>query len=148
MTNYLEHVFDGVDASIKLDEEQKKVIITEGDLEVIAGAGSGKTTTIVAKVKYLIDVKNIDPSRILLISYTNKATEELKARIQKDFALPISILTFHKLGLQLISQIKSVDIQNDFNSIIGKLIQKQRKKERLDFYFIQKNIERKMTFQN
>lgn len=146
MTNYLEHVFDGVDASIKLDEEQKKVIITEGDLEVIAGAGSGKTTTIVAKVKYLIDVKNIDPSRILLISYTNKATEELKARIQKDFALPISILTFHKLGIQLINQIKNVDIQNDFNSIIEEFIQKQRKKRKIGFLFYTKKYRKKNDF--
>ena len=69
---------------------------------VISGEGSGKTTTMVAKVKYLIEVKKVNPEDILMISYTNKATEELIDRIKKDFHLPIDILTFHKLGLKMI----------------------------------------------
>lgn len=143
MNDYLDHIFEKVDASIKLDEEQKKVVLKEGDLEVIAGAGSGKTTTIVAKVKYLIEQKGVDPSKILLISYTNKATEELKDRIRNDFGLPISILTFHKLGLQLISQTRSVDIKISSDSIIEKIIQKQRKKRKLRFLFYTRKYRKK-----
>lgn len=146
MNDYLDHIFDEIDASIKLDEEQKKVVLTEGDLEVIAGAGSGKTTTMVAKVKYLIDIKKVDPSKILFISYTNKATEELKIRIQKDFKLPISILTFHKLGLCLINQIKSIDIQNDSNFIIEKFIQKQIRKRKFIFLFYVRKYRKKKDF--
>jgi len=146
MNDYLEHIFDEVDPSIKLDEEQKKVVLSEGDLEVIAGAGSGKTTTIVAKVKYLIEQKRINPNEILLISYTNKATEELKDRIQKDFGLPISILTFHKLALQLINQVRSVDIKSSSDSMIEKIIQMQKKKRRFRFLFYTKKYRKKKDF--
>ncbi len=135
MEFYLEHIFDEVDSTIRLDEEQKQVVITDGDLQVIAGAGSGKTTTMVAKVKYLIDIKKVDPSKILLISYTNKATEELRNRIQKEFHLPISILTFHKLGLELIKQTRSIDIQTSPNDIIEEIIQKYKKKRKILFLF-------------
>lgn len=134
MQDYLNHMFDNVDTSITLDEEQKKVVVTEGDLEVIAGAGSGKTTTMVAKVKYLIDIKKVPPNQILLISYTNKATEELKSRIQKDFHLPVAILTFHKLGLQIIQQTKSVDIKTDTTDIIENMIKNFQKKRKLRFF--------------
>lgn len=44
---------------------------------VIAGAGAGKTTTIAAKVKYLVEKKHIEPDQILVISFTNKAVGEL-----------------------------------------------------------------------
>ena len=146
MKDYLDHIFDKVDSTIKLDEEQKKVIVTEGDLQVIAGAGSGKTTTMVAKVKYLIDIKEVDPSKILLISYTNKATEELKSRIQDDFKLPISIFTFHKLGLELIKQVKSVDIKTNSLDIIEKLIQNQKKKRKFRFLIYTKKYRKKKDF--
>lgn len=122
MEGYLKHIFDEVDASIQLDEEQKEVVQTEGDLLVIAGAGSGKTTTMVAKVKYLVEIKKVNPQEILLISYTNKATEELEMRIQKGFGLPISILTFHKLGLQILNQKNKKTIKSDSQELIQKMI--------------------------
>ncbi len=122
MEEYLEHIFDEVDPNIQLDEEQKEVVKKDGDLLVIAGAGSGKTTTMVAKVKYLVEIKKVNPKEILLISYTNKATEELKTRIQKDFGLPISILTFHKLGLKILNQKNKRIIKSDSKDIIQKII--------------------------
>lgn len=143
MQDYLDHIFDHVDVNIKLDEEQKRVVLAEGDLEVIAGAGSGKATTMVAKVKYLVDIKKVDPSNILLISYTNKATEELKTRIQKDFGLPIDILTFHKLGLELIRQTKSVDIKTDFLDTIEKIIKEFQKKRKISFFIYTRKYRKK-----
>ena len=47
-------------------------------------AGAGKTTTVAAKVKYLVDKKKVDPRQILVISFTNKAVNELKERIQRE----------------------------------------------------------------
>lgn len=129
MKFYLDHIFDHVDPTIHLDDEQQKVVTTEGDLLVIAGAGSGKTTTMVAKVKYLIEIKNIDPKEILLISYTNKATEELKERIMNQFQLPISILTFHKLGMLLLKQRQTITIKTDIHKIVDQII-KEMQEER------------------
>ena len=61
---------------------------------VISSAGSGKTSSIVGKVKYLIEIKHIEPQNILLISYTNKAAAELTDRMGIE---GLRGYTFHKL---------------------------------------------------
>lgn len=121
--NYLEHIFDSVDSSIHLDEEQKQVVKENGDLLVIAGAGSGKTTTMVAKVKYLVEIEKVSPKEILMISYTNKATEELMERIQKQMQLSIDILTFHKFGLQILKSQKSVHVKANSKEVVQKVLE-------------------------
>lgn len=135
MQDYLNHIFDEVDPNIHLDEEQKQVVVEDGDMLVIAGAGSGKTTTMVAKVKYLIEVKKVNPEDILMISYTNKATEELIDRIKKDFHLPIDILTFHKLGLKMIKKYKNISISTDNYLFLEKVIKQMRKTNKWRFQF-------------
>jgi len=52
-----------------LTEEQKQVILEEGDLVVIAGPGTGKTYTLINKIKYLLENKNILPEKILVLTY-------------------------------------------------------------------------------
>lgn len=104
---YFDHMFDKVDPAILLDDEQRKAILIDEDYSlVIAGAGSGKTTTMAAKVKYLVEIKKIDPRQIILLAFTNKAASELDARINEDFQLGVSVLTFHKLGAEFIRKIK------------------------------------------
>ncbi len=101
--DYLDHVLYDVDPNIVLDEDQRRVILTDEDYTlVIAGAGAGKTTTVAAKVKYLVDRQGIDPNQILVISFTNKAVNELKDRIQKDLKIPCIIATFHSTGNTII----------------------------------------------
>ncbi len=105
--DYFDHMFDEVDADIKLDEEQRKAILVDEDYSlIIAGAGSGKTTTMAAKVKFLVEKKNVDPKQIILLAFTNKAADELDERINGDFKLGVSVLTFHKLGAEFIRKIK------------------------------------------
>lgn len=88
-----------------LDLQQRKVVLCDEDRTlVLAGAGSGKTLTIAAKVKYLFDVKKVNPKDILLISFTNKSAEEMTNRIQKNLNIPITATTFHKLGLDILKQ--------------------------------------------
>lgn len=86
-----------------LDEQQRKVVISDEDRTlVLAGAGSGKTLTIAAKVKYLCEVKHVEPKDILLISFTNKSAAEMTERIQNKLGIPVEATTFHKLGLDII----------------------------------------------
>ncbi|WP_338096063.1 UvrD-helicase domain-containing protein [Methanorbis rubei] len=98
--------FDDIDGK-SLDIQQRTVAVTDEDnILVIAGAGTGKTLTICGKVRYLIEKKQINPNEILLISYTNKATEELRNRVSRGMDVSIDAKTFHKLGLSLITTSK------------------------------------------
>ena len=96
---YFDNMYKGIDDSINLDEEQCKAILADEKYSlIIAGAGTGKTTTMVSKVKYLVDKKNAIPERILVMSYTRKATEEIENRIKEYFDLNVHVTTFHSLG--------------------------------------------------
>ena len=100
---YLDNVLTQVDPKIKLDEEQRRVVLSDEDYTlVIAGAGAGKTTTVSAKVKYLVEKKGISPEQILVISFTNKAVGELRDKINKDLKIPCPVTTFHKTGYAIL----------------------------------------------
>lgn len=104
LRNLLEEHKDFFDNCLKypLDEQQRRSIVSEEDnCLVVSSAGSGKTSSIVGKVKYLIEIKKVNPTRILLISYTNKAAAELTERMRIE---GLRGYTFHKLALDLIGQ--------------------------------------------
>ncbi|WP_295795400.1 UvrD-helicase domain-containing protein [uncultured Treponema sp.] len=95
-------LFSNVDGK-NLDFQQRTAVITDEDrILVLAGAGSGKTLTIAAKVKYLCEVKNINPNEILLVSFTKKSAQEMTERIQNRLGINAQATTFHKLGLKII----------------------------------------------
>lgn len=101
---YFDGILKKVDKNILLDEDQRRVILTDEDYcLVIAGAGAGKTTTVAAKVKFLVDKKNIKPSQILVVSFTNKAVNELKEKINKELEIDCPIATFHSVGNAIIN---------------------------------------------
>lgn len=86
-----------------LDKEQTKIVLDSSKhLLVVAGAGSGKTLTILGKLKYLIKKKDIDPKEIICISFTAKASEDLKRKIKEDLSLDVDVFTFHKLALSIL----------------------------------------------
>ena len=85
-----------------LDLQQRLVCITDDDyMLVVAGAGSGKTVTVEAKVKYLVERMGINPKEILVTSFTKKTVNELKERIG-DINRDVDVTTFHALGLKII----------------------------------------------
>ena len=95
--------FDTVLGKYPLDPQQRDSIVKlEDNCLVIASAGSGKTSTILGKAKYLVEKRGIDPSKILLITYTRKAANELHERMKIE---GITCSTFHALAYQIIAQI-------------------------------------------
>lgn len=100
--------YDGLFSNIdgkSLDGQQRRAVVTDEErILVLAGAGSGKTLTISAKVKYLCKVKRINPGEILLVSFTRKSAEEMTERIQRRLGLSAEATTFHKLGLEIIKK--------------------------------------------
>jgi DNA helicase-4 len=87
-----------------LDEYQSRVVLSnELATLVIAGAGSGKSLTIIGKIVYLVKICNINPNDILCISFTNDATINLKNNIKKTYNFDIDIYTFHKLSLTILN---------------------------------------------
>ena len=93
-------LFDDLDGK-SLDSQQRNAIVVDEDaVRVIAGAGSGKTFTIQGKVRYLTEKRDVDPSEILAISFSNASVNDLEERI----AEPIDIKTFHKVGKDILTQ--------------------------------------------
>lgn len=102
----LKAYFDNIEEK-KLDDQQRTAVLTdEYSNLIIAGAGSGKTLTILAKVQYLIEQKNIKPNEILLLSFTKKTVAELNERLQK-LNLGVQATTFHKLGYDVIKKFQA-----------------------------------------
>ena len=90
--------FDNING-YSLDLNQRKIILDNTDnVLVVAGAGSGKTLTIVGKIKYLVEKEYVNPKDILCISFTNETVNSLKEKLDMD----IDIYTFHKLSLEIL----------------------------------------------
>lgn len=101
-----------------LDETQVKAIkCNENAVLVSAGAGSGKTLTIMGKIKYLIENMNVKSSEILCISFTNEAVNSLKNKLL-SIGYNIDVFTFHKLSLNIIGKNYSIVDDNYLSYII------------------------------
>jgi DNA helicase-4 len=124
----LSDYFENIEGK-KLDDQQITALITdEYSNLIIAGAGSGKTLTILGKVKYLIEKKNINPENILLLSFTKKTVSELNLRLQ-NISLDVKATTFHKLGYDTIknNQIGTPVLTND--NTLNKLVKEYFEKD-------------------
>lgn len=81
------------------DEQKKAVLTTDGPMMILAGAGSGKTRTIIARIVHLIKGKNINPWEILAVTFSNRAANEMRERIIKTMpdisTNQLNLSTFH-----------------------------------------------------
>lgn len=124
---YFDNILSDIDSKIRLDEEQRRAVIVDDDYcLLVAGAGAGKTTTMAAKVKYLVEKKGVNPEEIIVISYTNKAIGELKDRINKQLRIPVRICTFHSLGYDIVRRFSSKlpEIRINSYQIIFEMLEK------------------------
>jgi DNA helicase-2/ATP-dependent DNA helicase PcrA len=102
----------------ELNEEQRKAVTHPGGpLLVLAGAGSGKTRVLTYRIAYLIEYKGVDPSSIMAITFTNKAAEEMKERIERliPWAKGMLVSTFHSACVRILrSDIERLGYNRNF----------------------------------
>ena len=89
-----------------LNAQQKEAVTTlDGPIMILAGAGSGKTRVIIQRIAYLIQKKQVPPQQIIAVTFTNKAAEEMRKRLQGILSGKqegIHLSTFHSLGVGLL----------------------------------------------
>ena len=131
----LEHsrqLFDQVESRPLSEEQARAVICFDNRVQLVAAAGSGKTSTMVAKAAYAIQRGIAAPGQILMLAFNKQAAEELDARARQAFARlgqpgwQVQAATFHALGLQVIGQASgrkphvpdwAIDAQAGFNKL-------------------------------
>lgn len=118
-----------------LNQQQKDALkVTEGVVLVTAGAGSGKTRLLTHRIAFLIQEKNISPYNILAITFTNKATNEMKQRLEQMIGGGVWISTFHSMCVRILRE--NIDLidgysknftiiaENDKDRILKELLKK------------------------
>ncbi len=100
----------------ELDKDQVKAVTSKRRrILVLAGAGSGKSLTIIGRVKYLIHELNVNPKDILCISFTNDAVDNLKNDLNEK---EVEVMTFHKLALKVIGRKKDILTEDMLTDVI------------------------------
>ncbi|QHE87216.1 UvrD-helicase domain-containing protein [Hydrogenophaga sp. BPS33] len=104
------NLLDRVESKPLTEEQARAVVYFDNRVQVVASAGSGKTSTMVAKAAYAIHRGFVTPERILLLAFNKQAAEELKERAAQAFerlgmeGVTVEASTFHALGLRLIGK--------------------------------------------
>ncbi|MCQ8117815.1 UvrD-helicase domain-containing protein [Methylomonas rosea] len=141
--------FDQVETNPLTEAQRKACIIDEQHNLVLAGAGTGKTSTMIGRAGYLIKAGLANPEQILMLAYARKAAEEMDERIQSKLGIEnLTVKTFHSLGLRIISQVEGVVPSIDkmaeddtlraafVDSQIQSLLEDERYRSRLLTYFL------------
>ena len=105
-----------------LNEQQKNAVMqVEGPVIVFAGAGTGKTKTLTSRIAYMIQEKGINPRNILAITFTKKATNEMRERVVGmcgNDAKYVTISTIHSLCARILRQtITKIGYEKNFEII-------------------------------
>ncbi len=102
-----------------LNLKQKQAVVeTEGPMMILAGAGSGKTRTLVSRITYLLEEKNISPYQVLALTFSNKAAGEMRDRVSRDVSADVGALqvtTFHSFCARVLrSEANHIGLSKNF----------------------------------
>ena len=97
-------LFESLESYPLTDEQRRAIVIDETCNLIVAGAGSGKTSTIIGKVSYLIEKGLAAPEDVLLIAFNKDVALEMDERINSKLGLKLKVKTFHSLGLEIIAE--------------------------------------------
>jgi DNA helicase-4 len=98
--------FDSIELNPLTSNQRIAIVTDEKRTLVVAGAGTGKTSTIVGKAGYLIERGLAQPEELLLISFARGAKDEMYERVQSRLGLLLRVETFHSLGLSIIAEVE------------------------------------------
>jgi len=99
--------FDHIESQPLTISQRKACVTNEQFNLVLAGAGTGKTSTMIARAGYLLQADLVKPAQILMLAYANKAAEEMQERVEKRLnTSAFNVKTFHSLGKSIISQVE------------------------------------------
>jgi len=111
---------------ISLDDDQRYSLVVDDDNNlIIAGAGSGKTLTIVSKIKYLIEKKHINPNEIFVFSFLKESVKDIKKKIKKLNIVNYNdhnVSTFHKKGINILKNDSKIPFNVAEDWELGKVI--------------------------
>jgi DNA helicase-2/ATP-dependent DNA helicase PcrA len=98
--------------------QQEAVLHGDGPLLILAGAGSGKTRVITSRIAHLIRERSVEPGNILAVTFTNKAANEMRERVERMLDIPLNrlwISTFHSSCVRILRQhIRALGYKNSF----------------------------------
>lgn len=98
----ISHIFNELN-----DAQREAVAAQPGPLLILAGAGSGKTRVLTSRIAYLVEAHQVSPLSILAVTFTNKASREMRGRVEQLLGIPMGgmwIGTFHSLAHRLLRQ--------------------------------------------
>jgi DNA helicase-2/ATP-dependent DNA helicase PcrA len=111
------------------DEQASAVEHFKGPAIILAGPGTGKTQVLTARIAYMIRERNIDPGKIVAITFTNKAAREMKERLSqmldKQILSDLKICTFHAFGLSVIKDYQENTGEKEYLTVIDEDDKKQ-----------------------
>jgi DNA helicase-4 len=84
-------------------DQRKAIVLDEDSNLILASAGTGKTSTIIAKILHLLANERYKPEEILTIAFTNAAADEIEGRLKSKTNASIAVSTFHKVGMSIIA---------------------------------------------
>jgi len=98
--------FDNIEDHSLTDDQRRAIVTDEKNTLVVAGAGAGKTSTIVGKAGYILQKGLAQPHEILMIIYARKARNEIYERVHNALEQELRVETFHSLGLNIIASVE------------------------------------------
>ncbi|MCR5695278.1 MAG: UvrD-helicase domain-containing protein [Clostridia bacterium] len=139
----------------KKPDRQQMLAIMNNDRNhlIIAGAGTGKTTTVVGKIKYLLLTQQCKPEDILVLSFTNASASEMSKRISNETQSDIAASTFHKLGLNIMTKVERkkpkithIDLHIFIKDTLKTMMQDSRYLHLISSYLLDNRVKSKSEF--